>query len=256
MSRQLLIRADDLGICEAVNHGIAKAVSGGVCRSAGLMTNMPAAAHGVELLRGTGVSLGQHSNVCLGRPLCQPETVPSLVRADGTFHTSREYRNAAQDFVDVEDAVRELEAQLHRFRELTGKDPDYFEAHAVQSANLSKALELTAERNGLRYFPAHFKPETFLFGRTQVRMILPMEAMQPQGYDAFAVLKENLAPLPEDGVVTVYVCHPGYLDKFLLDSSSLTAGRTSECAMLADPGTARWLEEQGFERTGYNALEY
>ena len=256
MTRRLLIRADDLGICEAVNHGIAKAVSGGICRSVGLMPNMPAAAHGVELLRDSGVSFGQHSNVCLGRPLCPPEKIPSLVRPDGSFHTSREYRAAEKDFVDVEDAVRELEAQLRRFRELTGTDPDYFEAHAVQSANLSRALELTAERNGLRYFPAHFDTEPFFFGRTRVRMILPVEAMRPAGYDALAALREHLASLPEDDVVTVYVCHPGYLDQFLLKNSSLTIARTDECAMLADLAAALWLEQQGFTLTQYGELAY
>jgi len=256
MTRRLLVRADDLGICEAVNYGIAKAVSGGVCRSVGLMPNMPAAAHGVELLKHAGVSFGQHSNVCLGRPVCPPEKVPSLVRSDGTFHTSREYRTAKEDFVAAEDAVRELEAQLSRFRELTGGEPAYFEAHAVQSANLSKALELVAERNGLRYFPAHFGPEPFAFGKTRVRMILPAEAMQPQGYDALSVFKERLASLPEDDVVTVYICHPGYLDRFLLKNSSLAVGRTDECAMLSDPETAQWLESQSFDLTQYSDLSY
>lgn len=253
--KRLIVRADDLGICEAVNHGIAKAVSGGVCRSVGLMPNMPAAAHGVALLRGQGVSFGQHSNVCLGRPLCPPETIPSLVRADGTFHTSREYRTAAADFVRVEDAVRELEAQYRRFVQLVGSEPTYFEAHAVQSENLARALELVAGRYGLPYFPAVLGEQPFAFGRGRARIVLPAEAMAPEGYDARAVLQRRLAALPEDDVVTVYVCHPGYLDEFLLTHSTLTVGRTSECAMLADPSTARLVENLGFALTQYGALD-
>ena len=53
--RRLLVRADDLGYCEAVNYGIAKAVKEGIIGSVGLMPNMEAARHGVDLLTGCTV---------------------------------------------------------------------------------------------------------------------------------------------------------------------------------------------------------
>ena len=54
---QLIVRADDIGYSEAVNYGIEKSVKEGIVRSAGLMPNMPAAAHGLKLLEGTGTGL-------------------------------------------------------------------------------------------------------------------------------------------------------------------------------------------------------
>lgn len=38
--RRLLVRADDLGYCEAVNYGIARAVKDGIVRCVGVLANM------------------------------------------------------------------------------------------------------------------------------------------------------------------------------------------------------------------------
>ena len=45
--KRLLIRADDLGYSEGINCGIAAAVAAVLVRSVGVMTNMPAAVHGL-----------------------------------------------------------------------------------------------------------------------------------------------------------------------------------------------------------------
>ena len=38
--KKILVRADDLGYCEAVNYGIARAVKSGIIRCVGVMANM------------------------------------------------------------------------------------------------------------------------------------------------------------------------------------------------------------------------
>ena len=50
-----------------------------------------------------------------------------------------------------EEVIIEIEAQYHRFLELFGRKPDYFEGHAVASANFFKGLEYVAEKYGLKY---------------------------------------------------------------------------------------------------------
>ncbi|MCR5229384.1 MAG: ChbG/HpnK family deacetylase, partial [Solobacterium sp.] len=104
--KQLLIRADDLGFSEAVNYGIEKTVKEGLIRSVGIMTNMPAASHGVRLLDGCDVCYGQHTNICAGFPLSDPAVIPSLVQENGEFRTSSEYRKAykeGRDFVVLDE---------------------------------------------------------------------------------------------------------------------------------------------------------
>lgn len=100
--KYLLIRADDLGYSEGVNYGIAATVAAGLVRSVGVMTNMPAAVHGLGLLHGHSLCLGQHTNICVGRPLTDPSCIPSLCTPEGEFKPSCAYREAAkagQDFV-------------------------------------------------------------------------------------------------------------------------------------------------------------
>ena len=66
---KIIFRADDLGFSEAVNYGIRKAIVDGVITCTGLMPNMPYAAAGYALVKDTGVEVGQHTNICVGRPL-------------------------------------------------------------------------------------------------------------------------------------------------------------------------------------------
>lgn len=147
MSNFILIRADDLGWTEAINYGIAKTMRDGIIRSVGLMPNMPAARHGWDLVKDLAPCVGQHTNICVGRPLTDPARIPSLCQEDGTFKSSRTYREAAkrgEDFVALDEVIMEIEAQYRLFVEITGRQPCYFEGHAVASNNFFKGLETVA----------------------------------------------------------------------------------------------------------------
>ncbi|KXB61890.1 ChbG/HpnK family deacetylase [Olsenella sp. DNF00959] len=244
--KHLLIRADDLGYSCAVNVGLVRSAAEGLARSVGVMPNMPETERGLAWLRDSGadVALGQHSNVCLGVPVADASLVPSLLGPDGNFRSSREYRaryQRGEDFVAFDEAVVELEAQLARFRELTGRDPDYFEAHAVLSPNLNRAVSHVARTHGLLEQPVSFDPAaTVDCGGTPVRMV--MRSMSPD-YDPAAAIRQTVESMA-DGETVVFVCHPGYLDDFILHSSSLTTDRTKEVDALVDPALRAWLESR------------
>ena len=82
---KLIMRADDLGFSEAVSLGILKAVKDGVITSVGLMPNMESAQFGYELIKDCDIALGQHTNICVGKPLSDPRLIPSLVQTNGEF---------------------------------------------------------------------------------------------------------------------------------------------------------------------------
>ena len=100
---KIIFRADDLGFSEAVNYGIRKAIVDGVITCTGLMPNMPYAAAGYALVKDTGVEVGQHTNICVGRPLTDSARIPSLVQPSGEFCTSREIRARKQDTIVLEE---------------------------------------------------------------------------------------------------------------------------------------------------------
>ncbi len=251
---RMVIRADDIGYSEAVNYGIAKTVRDGLIRSAGLMPNMPYARHGFDLLKDMDVCIGQHTNICLGRPCCDAKKIPSLVNENGEFHSSREYRKAHQegrDLAELDDAVREVEAQYLRFREITGREPAYFEAHAIESENLWKALKIVANRYSLPFCYLTPGMETGTFCAKPIAAC-PMESMKPE-YDPFETLKKAVENARED-IPNIFVCHPGYLDDYLLRNSSLTVNRTKEVSMLCDPDVKKYLDEHGVQLQSYSEI--
>ena len=244
--KRLLLRADDLGYSYAVNLGIVRAVKDGVIRSVGLMPNMPEAKRGLSWLRNEDIAIGQHTNVCLGTPCADPATIPSLVDEEGQLKSSRTFRQSFRegiDFVDYDEAVREIEAQHARFVELVGREPDYFEAHAVMSKTLNQAISDVAAKHHLREQKASFDPANHvLCGTTEVRMfcedMLPTEQYHPA--DFIHRTAEGL----KEGETGVMVFHPGYLDAYILEHSSLTQNRTKEVDALIDSDLRAWLEAQ------------
>ncbi len=255
MTRRILIRADDLGYSRGVNYGIADSVRHGIIRSVGVMPNMPEAEMGLRLLEGVSVCYGQHTNVCVGQPLTDPARIPSLCQPNGEFKASREYREAfkrGEDFVDVDEACLEIEAQLTRFIELVGDEPHYFEGHAIASKNFFTALEVVAKRHELPYLGMSFDfsaPITF----RRSRLYTSMDSMGPD-YDLFESLKRAALKDYDEDACCMFVCHPGYLDAYILATSSLTIPRTQEVAMAMDPKTREWLSDHGVEVITYDDL--
>ena len=242
--KQLLIRADDIGYSYAVDLGIARSVNEGLVRSVGLMPNMPEAARGYSWVADADIAVGQHTNVCLGKPVADPARIPSMLDENGEFHSSRALRAAfkeGRELIDFDEAVIEIEAQHERFLEIVGREPDYFEAHAVMSKNLNRAISAVAERHGLKEQVPSFDPAAVVHcGSTDVRMVL--RSMQP-GYEPADAIKETVEEMA-DGETVVFVCHPGYLDRFILENSSLTTDRTKEVDALIDLDLRQWLESQ------------
>ena len=197
---KLIMRADDLGFSEAVNLGIYKAVKEGVITSVGMMTNMEHANHGYELVKDFDIALGQHTNICAGRPLTDPKLIPSLVQENGEFCSSREIRSRKEDTVVIEEAEMEIEAQYLRFKEITGKDPDYFECHAVISQNFFIALRNVAKKYGLFYenvvFDQEFEKENNC-GMMDESLYEIKNVVDKISQDEYATMKKNAEEVGE-----------------------------------------------------------
>ena len=250
--KKIIVRADDLGFSEGINYGIEKSCRDGIIRSVGIMTNMPATKHGYDLVKDLPLCFGLHTNICAGRPLCDPRQIPSLCDEDGHFKKSKEYRAAYKegiDFVDLDEVILEIEAQYDAFVKLTGQKPHYFEGHAVSSDNFFKGLQIVAERHGCDYLGVgFFGPVCF----RNSKLYVCMESMNPD-YDPFISLKNAAAKDYPDGYL-MFVCHPGYLDQYILDVSSLTLPRPKETAMLCAKQTKDWLQENDIEVITYDDL--
>ena len=85
-SKRLIVNADDLGLSRGITDGILLSHRKGIVTSASLMVNQPATDYAVGKLRGVpSLDVGIHLNLCQGRPVLPPRSVPSLVGSDGSF---------------------------------------------------------------------------------------------------------------------------------------------------------------------------
>lgn len=248
--KKLIVRADDLGYSEGINYGIAKSVKEGIVGSVGVMTNMTAIEHGLQLLEGANVCYGQHTNICIGKPLTNPELIPSITNVTGEFKSSKEYREAKEDFVVLDEVILEIEAQYEKFIELIGEPPRYFEGHAVASGNFFKGLQIVADKYSLKYSPFSIEKGPVRIGKQDVWICI--DSMDPD-YVPFESLKNFIEKATEDKHY-MFITHPGYLDGFILKHSSMTTPRPLEVDMLCDSQTEIWLEEAGVKLITYDDL--
>lgn len=149
--KRILIRADDLGYSRSVNFGIYDSVHNGIVNNVGVMINMQSTEMGLNLLKNEDVDLGMHTNISNGRPVLPASNVPSLVDKDGNFKRSSIYWHSKKDFVVLDEAIAEVDAQYHLFLKLVGRQPDYFEGHAVMSPKFRKALQIVAKQYNLPF---------------------------------------------------------------------------------------------------------
>lgn len=251
--KKLILRADDLGFSEAVNLGIAKTVKEGLISTVGVMTNMPYTQHGIDLLKNHPVCFGLHTNISVGKPLCDAHLIPSITQSNGEFKTSKEYRSSQEDFVELEEVILEIEAQLEKFIALFGRKPSYLEGHAVASANFFKGMQMVAQRHEIDYFGFSFDEEIPVIFKNK-KIYGHMRSMEPN-YNPTEALKELVLNGMHDNDVDLFVCHPGFLDEYILTHSSLTIPRTKEVNMLCDEKVKQWLKEQNVTLVTYESLD-
>lgn len=251
LMQKILVRADDLGYSEAFNYGLARAVKSGIVRCVGVMPNMEWAEHGVRLLDGTDVTFTVHANICQGRPITDPARIPSLVDENGFFKDKSLYREAKEDFVVLEEAVMEVEAQYNRLVELTGKKPFMVEAHAVPSNNFMKAIAIVAQRNGVESMKIDFATMRASIGKYFIKHSMDSGNADYNPFESFK--KAALQPMAEDECAMM-VLHPGYVDEYVLTTSYITTARAMEVAFAINPEVPKWCEENGVKLMTYADL--
>lgn len=88
---RLIVNADDFGWSRSITDGILCAHREGIVTDTSLLANQPASEYGISQLPSVPrLGVGIHLNLCSGAPVLPAEQVPSLVGADGNFHSAPE----------------------------------------------------------------------------------------------------------------------------------------------------------------------
>ncbi|MGE0374279.1 MAG: carbohydrate deacetylase [Planctomycetaceae bacterium] len=153
MSRTLVINADDLGLCRAVNVAVVEAHRHGILTSASLMATGPAFDHAVETVVRRNPALGIGAHLCLtsGASLLGHAEIPRLVHQDGTFRHGfvslmRLVHRGGQDV--CHEIERELDAQLAKLQS-AGIAIDHVNSH--RHVHMIPAIFGIVDRLAVRY---------------------------------------------------------------------------------------------------------
>jgi predicted glycoside hydrolase/deacetylase ChbG (UPF0249 family) len=203
------VNADDFGLTPGVSAGILLAQRHGIVTST---TVLATAAIDRELLaaaRDSGLGLGLHVNLTLGRPLSRSR---SLVDGDGRFVRDARRAAARATATDVE---REIEAQVERFIALVKRPPTHLDTHHhVGLLEPVREVVLAAAR-GLGIPVRSQSPEA----RARARgagLRTPDHFFGESGPDAYwtpARTLRHLRGLPPG--VSEFMTHPGWCDDAL-----------------------------------------
>jgi chitin disaccharide deacetylase len=220
----IIVNADDFGYSRGVNYGILDSHLNGIVNSTTLMMNMYGTDHAIELAKkNPSLQVGIHLVLTCGKPLLQD--VPSLVDTNGNFkRLSRLKENLDISLTDLE---REWSAQIEKF--------------------LASGLNLT-------HIDSHHHVHTFndflpVIQKLANKFQLPVRTNgyeRIEGVEAFSdvclvdfygdgVTSNYFQLLPErvkKGQKVEVMCHPAYLDSYLLSGSSYTHDRLKEIDVL------------------------
>ena len=252
-SRTLIVNADDLGRSPGINRGVIEAHRSGIVTSTTLMVNTPWAKDGAtQAVAHPELGIGLHLNHCYGNPISDPATIASLVTSDGAFETDTEklIGKAVEDHIK-----RESIAQITEFRRLVGRDPSHLDSHKyLQSSEpFAAAIAAVAADFGL---PVRAL-DAGEMGRLRDAGVRTTDHFEGRfhGLDGRGTELSLLVELI-DGLrpgVTELMCHPGYVDDELSDSS-YRDDREAEMRVLCSPAVRRTVEQARVELSNFDAL--
>lgn len=265
MKKKLIVVADDFGFSEAYNYGVMKAYKEGIVTVVSLMSNMEAAAHAVQLASEfPEINITQHTNFVSGYPVSDPKEIPSMVDSDDRFYRSTKWApTSSKDtkcqgsvVVSYEDAKKETYAQMAKFKSLTGHDPNHFEGHSAGTPAIDRAFLEICEETGIHCMTLldreteSMKPAHELIMESEEYMIALHRGLCVEDF----IDSHGFGLLESPFEINVMHFHPGYVDAYILDNSTLTLQRCRDLQVLCDPRIKAWINEHDIELIDFNSV--
>jgi predicted glycoside hydrolase/deacetylase ChbG (UPF0249 family) len=223
MTRRLIVNADDFGLAPGVSAGILAAHRHGIVSSTTLLATAAVDAESARELRDSGLGVGLHVNLTLGRPLSGGR---SLVDGDGRFVRDARHAAARANAGDVE---REVDAQVEKFESIMKRRPTHLDTHPHVGLLVPVAEVVLGAARRLGVPVRSQNPEARSRARS-AGLRTPDHFFGESGPGAYWSLSRTLAHLRAlPSGVSEFMTHPGWLDDAL---SYSRYGRQRETEMI------------------------
>lgn len=131
MTKCLIVNADDFGIDEEINRGIAECFRDGIVSSVSIVSNGPAFQDALNLVKkNTNIGIGVHLCLVGERSILPKEKIPSIVDDKGFL--SKDYRHflykICSNKVNFLEVKEELDAQIKKVLD-SGIIPTHLDSH-------------------------------------------------------------------------------------------------------------------------------
>jgi hypothetical protein len=202
----LIVNADDFGLTRGVSEGILAAHRHGIVTSTTVLVNSPIPSEHVVQARDSGLGIGLHVNLTLGRPLTRG---PSLADASGRF--VRDARRAAAR-TSARDVDAEIAAQVERFVDLFARTPTHLDTHhhVGMLSPVRESVLALARRLGV---PVRSQDAAARARARGAGLRTPDHFFGESGPDAYWTVARTLARL--SGLppgIAEFMAHPGWFD--------------------------------------------
>ncbi len=244
MPARLILNADDFGLTRGINRAIGELAASGTLTSATLMASGPAFEDAVAIAQAhPALGVGCHIVLTDGIPVSPPQSIPSLLDADG-----KRFRPCLRDFllalflgrIREEEVVLEAAAQIEKLQR-AGIAVAHLDTHKHTHLfpAIARPLLQAAERCGVRAIRNPFEPPWSLTlhqggwqRRSAIRLMVLLRprferltqiysgrilttdgtvAISATGKLSPSTLSQILSALPASGTYEL-CCHPGYND--------------------------------------------
>lgn len=234
--KHLIINADDFGYSKAVNLGIMESHINGVLTSTTLMANMPGVDHAVSLLKDMpNLCVGAHLTLTCGKPMLG-EKVSTLIKENGYFFKLEDMENKVVQ-MDTSEIYEEWKTQIRYLLKkgvnLSHIDSHHhvhtFKEHEEMIKVLSEEFNLPVRNcnnvleNKIRFLDlCNYNPIRNMEEKYENVRIECFKAIEE-------IIKKNI-----QYENTEAMCHPAFLDSYLLENSSFNIARIREVDILCD----------------------
>lgn len=246
---KLIINADDFGYSSGVNYGIVHAHQRGILTSTTIMANMPGFDEAVLLAKeNPKLGVGVHLTLTCGKPL--RNDVSSIVDEGGKFKDLSFYEGIFK--INSEELYREWNEQIKKVIK-SGINPTHLDSHhhvnGIEQISdvfiqLAKEYKLPVRNNF--NVPKELK--------TTERFITD--------FDSLSLSKEIWKNMEINNLIMdclkynniEIMCHPAYVDAFLLSNSSFNINRTFVLKELIDNKYPNIFKENSIKLSHYGQI--